>query len=144
MGMYNYSRHKARRLLLQAVYQWSINPCKAEEIDFQFCQKANPKKVDLEYFSRLIFKIIGNIKLIDENIEKFSNRTADYINYVELSVLRVSVCELLFCFDIPYKVVINEALSLVKTFGVEDSFKYINGVLDKVAQSIRKEEINAK
>ena len=131
------ARSKARRLALQAIYQWQFTNNPTAEIDKQFTQECNPKKIDTEYFSELLTGVINNIAKLDEQIESYSDRLLKDINPIELAILRIAIYELIYRIDIPYKVIINEALESAKIYGAEESFKYINGILDKVAKKLR-------
>ena len=132
-------RHKARHFAVQAIYQWQFGIATFEEIHAHFSAKNNPKKVDVEYFAELLNGVISNQIAIDEQITPFLDRTITDLDQVELAVLRIATYELLFRLDIPYKVVINEALELTKVFGSKEGFKYVNGILDNVAKKIRGE-----
>lgn len=131
------ARRKARRLALQAVYQWQFTKNSIDEIDAQFREDCNPNKVDIPYFSELLSGVINNITNIDDQMRPFLDRDIKDINPVELAILRIAIYELVYRSDIPYKVIINEALESAKAFGAEEGFKYINGVLDKVAKKAR-------
>ncbi len=134
-------RHKARSLALQALYQWHITHDSINLIEAQFLKEANPKKVDVEYFSELVHGVVNNIEIITNEMTPILDRSIDELNAVELSILRLSIFELIKCLDIPYKVIINEALELTKSFGSNEGFKYVNGILDKIAKKLRKHEI---
>lgn len=129
-------RRKARRLALQAIYQWQHNP--SENIESQFRKECNPKKVDVEYFSELVNGVTNNADNLDEQMLPFLDRSIKEINPVELAILRIAIYELIYRSDVPYKVIINEALEAAKVFGAEQGFKYINGILDKVVKKTRK------
>lgn len=129
-------RRKARRLALQAIYQWQHNP--SENIESQFRKECNPKKVDIEYFSELVNGVINNTTDLDEQMLPFLDRPIKEINPVELAILRIAIYELIYRSDVPYKVIINEALEAAKVFGAEQGFKYINSILDKVVKKTRK------
>jgi len=130
-------RHKARHYAVQAIYQWQFGINPIEEIQAHFDTKNNPKKVDVEYFSELLKGVVKNQMAIDEHIKNFLDRDISDIDNVELAVLRIATYELLFRLEIPYKVIINEALELAKVFGSKEGFKYVNGVLDKITKKIR-------
>ncbi|MCK4609260.1 MAG: transcription antitermination factor NusB [Gammaproteobacteria bacterium] len=132
-----FARRKARRLALQAIYQWYFTNDEISELTAQFQKDCNPKKVDAPYLSELIAGVINHATSLDEQMLPFLDRNLADINPVELAVLRIAIYELIYRLEIPYKVIINEALELAKAFGAEASFKYINGVLDKVAKQIR-------
>lgn len=129
-------RRKARFLAIQAAYQWQFGGDIAEIVE-QFCEVANPKKVDLPYFKELLIGLTENLSTINQELENVLDRSLKEINPVELSILRVAVYELLFRVEIPYRVIIDEALELSKIFASEEAAKYINGVLDKIARKIR-------
>ncbi len=132
-----YARRKARRLALQAIFQWQFTQPAINEIEAQFLADANPKKIDIPYFSELVKGVINNISTIDNQMLPFLDRDIKDINKVELAILRIAIYELLYRLDIPHKVIINEALESAKAFGAEEGFKYINGILDKVAKKVR-------
>ena len=130
------TRRKARRLALQALYQWHLTQATPDEIKSQLLTNCNPKKVDLDYCSELITGVIANTTTLDQQMEPFLDRPLRDLNPVELTILRMSIYELIYRLDIPYKVIINEALELAKAFGAEASFKYINGILDQVVKNL--------
>lgn len=135
------NRRRARKIALQAIYQWQLNAEPTSNIEAQFLAEANANKIDLEYFSDLLRGVIKNSAAIDEQITPFLDRKITELNPVELAVLRLASYELMFHLEVPYKVVINEALELAKTFGSVEGHKYVNGVLDKVARTIRSTEM---
>lgn len=137
------ARHKARCLALQAIYQWESNPISIDALQQQYLSNFNPKKIDKEYFLALINGCIKNCESIDQIMLPFLDRKISELNKVELAILRLAIFELKDRLDVPYKVIINEALQLAKTYGAEDGHKYVNGILDKAAQKLRKVEINA-
>lgn len=138
------NRRKARKLALQAIYQWQLNPESVATIEAQYLTEANAKKIDLEYFSALLRGVIINVAAIDEAMSQAVDRKINELNPIELAALRLAIFELLFHLEVPVKVVINESLEIVKTFGSVDGYKYVNGVLDKLAQGIRKEELKGR
>ena len=134
-------RRRARRLALQAVYQWQLTANSIDGIIEQFHENINPKKIDVEYFTNLINGVILHINNIDNELAPCLDRAIAEVNPVELAILRIAVYELIYQLNVPYKVIINEALELAKIFGAVAGFKYVNGVLDKAARNIRKNEI---
>ena len=132
------ARHKARSLALQAIYQWQLVADDIVNIKMQFVDKINSKKVDAEYFNDLLDGVIKNVGAIDEVIMPLLDRKIRDLDAVELAVLRLATYELMMRLDVPYKVVINEALELTKNFGSIEGYKYVNGVLDKVARGSRR------
>lgn len=136
------ARHKARECVMQAIYQWQHTQDPPTEIEVQFHEDYDMSKLDTEYFSELLHQIPKNLTEIDNHIETVLDRPFHDLNPVELAILRMSVYELLYRHDIPYKVIINEALQITKTYGAVDGFKYVNGVLDALAKKIRTLEIS--
>ena len=132
-----HARHKARALAIQALYEWQLSGSDAYAIESQFLSEQNLKRVDVEYFRTLLQGVTAHEEEIDQKMAPFLSRTKEELSPVELSVLRLAVFELMHRLDIPYRVVINEALELAKQFGAADGFKFVNGVLDKVAKKLR-------
>ncbi|CAA0082146.1 Transcription antitermination protein NusB [BD1-7 clade bacterium] len=137
-------RRKARHYAMQALYQWKMSGSSLNKIDTEFRTDNDFSKVDGEYFGELLHKVPSTCGTLDTMIENgLTDRTLDEINPVELALLRMSAYELQARLDVPYKVVINEAVSLGKKFGATDSHKFINAVLDKVAVQCRGPEVQA-
>ena len=130
-------RHRSRRLILQAIYQWQMTQHKPIDLEMQFREVNDFSKIDENYFSKLLNGIINSVIEIDAIIEPVLDRKISELNPVERAVLRLATYELKNEFDVPYKVVINEALELTKTFGSEEGHKYVNAVLDKLASKLR-------
>lgn len=129
-------RHRARKLAVQAIYQWQLAATPWSELEKSFFTAVNIKKIDLEYLRFLLFNVINHVNDIDAMIIPILDRSLDDLNPVELAILRLAVCELLYQKDVPYKVVINEALELEKVFGSTDGFKYVNAILDKIRTKV--------
>ncbi len=134
-------RRRARKLVLQALYQWHMAGGSSSEIELQFRLANASDKINFEYFNRILYGVIQNITQIDAALTPFLDRSFKSLNPIELSVLRLGAYELLFCIDIPYKVVLDESISLAKTFGSQDGHRYVNGVLNKLAKSTREIEV---
>ncbi|MEH6543989.1 MAG: transcription antitermination factor NusB [Porticoccaceae bacterium] len=137
------TRKKARHLLVQALYQWQISDENINEIETQFFADSNMKKVDVDFFRELLHGIPAAVDTLDAAYQPYLDRNQDGLDPVSKALLRMGAYELLHRIDVPYKVAINEAVNLAKTFGPTDSYKYINGVLDKVAMDSRQVEIAA-
>lgn len=137
-------RKKARQLLMQALYQWNITGMDIYPIQMQFHQMNDMSKCDVEYFDTLLYKIVKNLTEVDTTFEPHLDRKLADLNPIELAIIRLGTYELLHCLEIPYRVVLNEAISLTKEYGSEDGYKYVNGVLNKVARDVRKLEIGAE
>jgi len=134
-------RHQARKSALQAIYQWQLNKTSAKQLKKQFIEEGFENPIDLDYFSDLIQGVISNIETIDETMTPVLDRAVDKLNPVELAAIRVGIYELVYHLEVPYKVVINEALDCTKTFGAEEGYRYVNGILDKIAQTVRSNEM---
>lgn len=135
------ARHRARELALQAIYQWQFTLDPVQVIEAQFSDKIKPKShIDKEYFINLLRGVIEFKDIIDKYMLEFSDRSLEELNPVELAVLRLGIYELAYRLDVPYKVIINESLELAKTFGSAEGFKYVNGILDKLAHKLRSAE----
>ena len=130
-------REKARKFAMQALYTWHISGNDLIDIEQYYLADRNPDKFDLEYFKKLLYSVPAQISKLDEQIAKHSDRQLDQIGDIEQSILRVAIYELTNSQDVPYKVVIYEALELAKVFGALDGHKYINAVLDKSARELR-------
>jgi transcription antitermination protein NusB len=130
-------RRKARRLAAQAIYQWQFDVGDMNVIRDRFVAECNPKKVDVDYFIALVNGVVKEVAIIDKEIANVSGRKLKDLNLVELAILRAAVFELLYRLDIPYKVVIDEALESNKIYGAREGVKFVNGVLDKIAQKAR-------
>ena len=137
------ARRLARRKALQALYQCQLAGSPHLDVKRQFVEDFNPKKVDVEYFEELLEVIPATQKELDALITPVLDRDLEELNPIEHIAISIGVYELAHRIDIPYKVAINEALVLTKIFGAEDGHKYVNGVLDKLATSLRPLEINA-
>jgi transcription antitermination protein NusB len=136
-------RHKARHYAMQALYQWQISHNPLQQIEQQFRAEYDFSVVDLEFFQELLHRIPAQLGSIDELFSPHLDRTIKEMTPVELALLRIGTYELAHRIDVPFKVAINEAVSLAKKFGAAESHKYINGVLDNVAKQTRAVEINA-
>tara|TARA_R110000822_G_scaffold187752_19_gene326835 strand:+ start:7552 stop:7995 length:444 start_codon:yes stop_codon:yes gene_type:complete len=137
------ARKKARQLLVQALYQWQVSGSDIGVIETEFFTDNNMAKVDTEFFRELLHGIPGKLDEIDGAYEPHLDRKSKDLDPISRAILRVGTYELSFRIDVPYKVAINEAVNLAKKFGPTDAYKYINGILDKVAMAKRAVEIKA-
>ncbi|MFK7828871.1 MAG: transcription antitermination factor NusB [Congregibacter sp.] len=136
-------RRKARHYALQALYQWHMAGASPTDIEAEFRTDYDFEVVDLEYFQALIHGVPPLVDELDASYAPLLDRAADDLDPIERSLLRMGAYELRDRIDVPYKVVINESVALAKKFGASDSYKYINGVLDKLAQQMRGPEVSA-
>lgn len=133
-------RKKARELAVQAIYSWQLSGNEVEKVELQIATSNNMHKVDMAYFQEALRTVVRQHSELDEKIRPYLGRLPEEMDPVETAILRLATFELVHRFDVPYKVVINEAIELGKTFGAEDSHKFINGVLDKAVKTLRKDE----
>lgn len=130
-------RSRARRRALQALYQWQLTGQNSAEINRQFLEEHNMASSDLEYFSELLHQIPAQVASLDALIEPALDRPLVIVDPVEKAILRMGTYELTQRLDVPYRVVVNEAVDLAKLFGAEQSHRYINGVLDRIGRENR-------
>jgi N utilization substance protein B len=134
------ARRQARFMLVQALYQWHLTEATRQEIVDQFSEQPQFAKADGVYFSECLSAIVEQVDALDRQFEAFLDRKLVELDPIELTILRLATYELLHRLELPYRVAINEALELTKIFGATDSFKYVNGVLDQVAKTVRQTE----
>ena len=138
------ARRKARHYGMQALYQWHMTKNPLNEIEAQFHTDYDLSKVDTDYFNELVHQVPANLGELEAAFVPFlQGRSIEELDPIELSLLRLGSYELLKRIDIPYKVAINESVALAKKFGASDGHKYINAVLDKLAQDARAVEVRA-
>lgn len=137
------ARSLARHKAVQALYQWQVSRQDMNEIDAQFSEEQDMRKVDIAYFQELLHQVPKHLEELDAQIAPALDRTLAEVDPVERAILRIGAYELQFRPDVPYRVVINEAVELAKVFGGEQGYKYVNSVLDKVARNLRVTEMKA-
>ena len=137
-----WARHRARRLALQAIYQWQLSLTDLGQLLGEFSVSDGMKRVDPEYFEVLVRGVYTQVVALDEILApRLDERTVAQLDPVERAVLRIAVFELLHRLDVPPKVVIDEAVGLAQAFGSEHSHSYVNGVLDALARELRSAEL---
>ena len=137
-------RRQARCFAMQALYQWQVNPLPLEELMRNFHEADGFSSCDTEYFKALLTGCVNHLTALDELMSPCLDRPIDELNPVELATLRVSIFELKYQLDVPYRVVINEALEIVKQFGSDQGHKYVNAILDKLAPKLREAEFKKR
>lgn len=137
-------RRRARHYALQALYQWSMTQADLTEIEAEFRVDNDFTHVDGDYFHELLTGVARHAGELDALYASRLDRSLDDLDPIERALLRMGSFELRDRIDVPYRVVINEGVALAKKFGATDSFRYINGVLDKVAHELRQLEISAE
>jgi N utilization substance protein B len=130
-------RRKARHFGLQALYQWTLSDASLVDIDAEFRVDNDFRHTDGEYFQALLRGVVQDVEALEALFSPLLDRALDDLDPIERNLLRMGTFELKERIDVPYKVVINEAVSLAKKFGATESHRYINGVLDKVASELR-------
>lgn len=135
------ARRLARELALQAVYSWQMSNNPVAQIELSIATSNDMAKVDMEYFLELLRSVVKDCAELDKKIKPYLGRLPEELDPVEKAILRLATYELVARLDVPYKVVINEAIELAKTFGAEESHKFVNGVLDKAIKTLRKDEL---
>jgi transcription antitermination protein NusB len=131
-------RRRARECAVQAIYSWQVSRNDLADVETSFIAEQDMKGVDSKYFRELLNGVAKNTAELDNKMTPYlTERSVDELGQIELAILRIALYELMKRQDVPYKVVINEAIDLTKTFGAADSHKFVNGVLDKIAPTIR-------
>ena len=137
------ARRRARESALQGLYEWLVASTPASDIDAHMREQDGFDKCDVDHFDALLRGCIAQAADIDALLAHHLDRVATRLSPVEHAVLMIGTYELRHCLDIPYKVAINEAVELAKSFGGTDGHKYVNGVLDKAAAELRPLEVQA-
>lgn len=131
------SRRRSRELALQGVYQWRLVGGDGAQIEKQICAEKGLGRYDPEFFSQLLNGAVNRHADIEAAIAPHLDRELAELSPIEFSVLLLGAYELMQHPEIPYRVIINEAVELAKTFGGTDGHKFVNGVLDKLAAQVR-------
>lgn len=131
-------------MAIQALYQWQLTGLTAADIQRQFEEERDLSGVDLEYFRELVHQVPARLESLDAYLAPVLDRALDAVDPVERAILRAGVYELVHRPDVPYRVVINEAIGLAKMFGGEDGHKYVNSVLDRIARDVRQGEVQRR
>ncbi len=131
------ARSRARRRALQALYAWQMSGGDVRSIIEQFRHEQDMQVADLEYFEDLVRGVDAHRAEVDAGLAPFLDRGIEQVDPIERATLRLGAYELKCRLDVPYRVVLNEAIELVKRFGSEHGHTYVNGVLDKLAREWR-------
>ena len=134
------ARSIARKLAMQALYQWQLTQQTAAVIKKQFLESEDSAGVDREHFEELVGGCIAKNAELSAALQPFIDRPLDQLDPVETAILMIGMFELQQRADIPYRVVINEGVDLTKRFGATDAHKYVNAVLDRAARELRAAE----
>lgn len=138
-------RRKARHYAMQALYQWQMAGATPSDIEAEFRVDNDMTHVDLDYFHDIVSHATRQAGELDQHISPvLHDKAISELDPISLALLRMATYELVARLDVPYKVVINEAVALAKKFGPTDAYKFINGTLDKLAGSLRNAEVTAE
>ena len=135
-----WQRRRARRALVQALYKWHLTKSKIGEILSEFLRGPALAKADQTFFGEILTAVVNNNPALQTSITVHLDRSYARLDFVEQSILELATHELQGRKDIPYRVVIDEYVELAKTFGAQDSYKYVNAVLDKISADCRNGE----
>jgi N utilization substance protein B len=135
------ARHRSREFALQGLYQWLLSRNAAGEIARDITQFRGFDKCDALYFRDLLDGAIHDADAIERDLAPCLDRPVDRLSPIERAVLMIAGCEFMRHPEVPYRVIINEAIELTKAFGGTDGHKYVNGVLDKLAATMRAPEV---
>lgn len=134
------SRSLARRLALQALYQWQMTAQSHAELLNQYAQDEGYPDVDADYFKELLSGVTENAAALDATLGEYIDRPVAQLDPIEHAVLLIGLHELTHRLETPYRVVINEGVELAKKFGATDGHKFVNAVLDRAARRLRAAE----
>lgn len=137
-------RRRAREFALQGLYQWQLAGSTVSEIEGHLKAVAGFEKADPELFQTLLRGTLHNVQELESLITPHLDRPYAELSPVERSVLLLAAFEFAHCPETPYRVVLNEAIELAKSYGASEGHKYVNGVLDKLAAELRAHEVKAR
>jgi N utilization substance protein B len=135
------SRRRSREFVLQGLYQWQLAKADTATITRQLGEAKGFDKIDADYFKMLLEGAIAAASELEKIITPHLDRAFVRLSPVERGILLLAGYELAHCPDVPYRAVINEAVELAKSYGGTDGYKFVNGVLDKLAAQLRKPEM---
>ncbi|MGH8298172.1 MAG: transcription antitermination factor NusB [Steroidobacteraceae bacterium] len=138
--MLSSQRSVARKLALQALYRWQLNECPWQDLIQEFGDADDMPRADREYFRELVEGVWRSREALDAALSSWTDRGASLLDPIEHAILLIGVYELQHRQDVPYRVAINEAVTLAKRFGATDGHKYVNAVLDRAARVLRPNE----
>lgn len=141
---YKSRRRIAREFVLQGIYQWRVAGGSANFIEQQIRESEEFKHVDEKHFARVLLGVLQNTGELEIAVQPCLDRPIRELSPVEYAILLLSTFELAHHPEIPYRAIINEAIELARTYGGSDGYKYVNGVLDKLAARLRPVEIDAQ
>ncbi len=137
------ARRRSRELAMQGLYEWLLGGADAKTVEAHIQEMDGFSKCDRAHFDALLHQGIDQASALDAVLARHVDRSTKLLSPVEHAILMVGVYELMNCLEVPYRVAINEAVELAKTFGGTDGHRYVNGVLDKCAAELRTVEIGS-
>ncbi|HJV26232.1 MAG TPA: transcription antitermination factor NusB [Aromatoleum sp.] len=137
------ARRRAREFALQGIYQWLLSGNSVPVIEDHVSQVSGFDKADREFFISLLRGTLNNVEALQEEFIPFIHRGIDEMSPVERAILLLATHEFKTGLDTPYRVIINEAIELAKSYGATDGHRFVNGVLDKLAAKLRAPEVTA-
>ena len=139
------TRSRARHYTMQAIYQWQLTSKNLATIEAEFHTDNDMSKVDVDYFHEIFHGVAKNKTALDEAYTPFlKGIKLENLDPITMAILRIACFEFKERIDVPYRVVINEAVNIAKKFGAADSHKFVNGILDKVAPTLREPEVKSR
>jgi transcription antitermination protein NusB len=138
--MLSSQRSVARKLALQALYRWQLNECPWQDLIQEFGDADDMPRADREYFRELVEGVWRSREALDAQLSSWADRGPALLDPIEHAILLIGIYELRSRQDVPYRVAINEAVTLAKRFGATDGHKYVNAVLDRAARVLRPNE----
>jgi N utilization substance protein B len=136
----HWARRRSRKAAMQAVYQWQMTGVDLQPLELEYRAAGALKKADEAFFDALVRGVLLRTEELDALLAPLLDRKVAELDRVEAALLRLGAFELQHRIDVPYRVVIDEYVELAKNYGAEDSFKYVNGVLDRLAATLRQAE----
>ena len=137
---YSSTRSVARKLALQALYRWQLNAAPWQDLVQEFGEAEDMSRADTEYFRTLVEGVWRGREELDARLAAYADREPRLLDPVERAALLIALYELTARPEVPYRVAINEAVTLAKRFGATDGFKFVNAVLDRAARALRPDE----
>lgn len=134
------ARSVARKLAMQALYRLQLNEVPWQDLLSEFAAEEDMARADREYFDEIVRAVVESRPALDEQLKDWADRAPAELDPVEHAVLLIGVHELAHRPDVPWRVVVNEAVSLTRRFGATDAHKYVNAVLDRAARVLRPHE----
>ena len=132
-----WARRRSRRLLVQAIYEWQLSGNDYATVRGAFSDRDDFRKADADYFDVILGAVMRRSEELDGHFSEYLDRAVASLDPVERGILRMATFELLERIEVPWLAIINEATQLAKVFGAQDSYKYVNGVLDRVGRKLR-------